>query len=106
GGRRQGGEVGRGERQLTNDGARRRQRGGDGVRRGGGRGHDAALAGTFGAERIRRGRRVLQRDAFDVRKVGGARQRVVGERAGQQLPCLVVDERFDERAAESLHGRA
>ena len=31
---------------------------------------------------------------------------VVGERAGQQLPVLVVDEVLEERAAEALHDGA
>ena len=42
----------------------------------------------------------------DRREVARGRQQIVGERAGQELAVLVVDEILQQRAAEPLHDRA
>ena len=50
-------------------------------------GDDAALARALGAERIDRRGVLFQHDGADVGKVGRGRHQIIGERAGQQLPC-------------------
>src|SRR6476620_3160846 len=67
---------------------------------------DAALAGALGAERVDRGGGVFQHDGADVREVAGGRDKVVGERAGQELGLLVVDKMLHHGTAQPLHRRA
>src|SRR3989337_1960995 len=68
----------------------------------GGRDADAAgLAHALGPERVaRRGRAGLLDQ--DVRHLVGARNRVVHERAGQELAVTVVDHRLEERLPQPL----
>src|SRR3990170_4678191 len=67
----------------------------------GGRDADAAgLAHALGPERVaRRGRAGLLDQ--DVRHLVGARNRVVHERAGQELAVTVVDHRLEERLPQT-----
>src|SRR6185436_11866890 len=67
---------------------------------------DATLAGALGAERVDRGGGILQHDGADVREVIGGRDKIVGERAGQELALLVVDKMLHHGTAQSLHRRA
>src|SRR5262249_55383575 len=67
---------------------------------------DAALARALGAERIVGGGPFFERDRPDARKVARRRQEIVGERAREQLSVFIVDEMFEERAAETLHDGA
>ena len=66
-----------------------------------GRAEGAGFADALGAERIDRRRRD-RGVQLEAREVGGARQRVVHERAGQQLPVVVVDGLLDHRLADAL----
>ena len=41
-----------------------------------------------------------------IREIRRRRQQVVGKRAGQELARAVIDQMFEERAAEALYDRA
>ena len=83
---------------VTPNSAQRVDRRVDDARR---RAERAGLAHALGAEWVHRRRR-HRRVELEAREVGGARQRVVHERAGQQLPVLVVDGLLDHRLADAL----
>ncbi len=68
--------------------------------RGGGR-DDAALAHALDAEGVDRGGEVHV-DDLERRHLVGARQGIVHQRAGEELPRVVVDQRLAQRAAEAL----
>src|SRR6516225_9663164 len=67
---------------------------------------DAALAGAFCAQRIDRRGVIFQDNSADVGEVAGGGDEIIGERAGQQLALLIVDEMLHHGAAEPLHHRA
>ena len=50
--------------------------------------------------------RIFQHDGADVREVAGGRDKIVGERAGEELALLVVDEMLHHGTAQPLHRRA
>ena len=78
---------------------RRRERVGDHAAHG----NDAALSRALGAERVVGRGPLLQGEDADVREIGRGRHEIIGERAGQELSLLVVDETFEEHAAQPLH---
>ena len=79
-----------------------RQRVDDGIDHRRRRGDRPGLAAALDAERIVPARHL---DGGDVhrRHVGGVRHRVVHERAGEQLPAVVVDGMLHQRLAEALN---
>ena len=93
----------RGERQHVRLDA---ERIGDGVGDDAADRDDAALAGALGAERVVRRRVVLQRVGADHGEVGRGGEKIIGERAGEELALGVVGEVFQQRAAEPLHDGA
>ena len=48
----------------------------------------------------------LQSKSADSWEVAGARKQVIGERAGEKLAVVVMDQLFQQRAAKSLRDRA
>src|SRR5580704_1736306 len=77
----------------------------DGVGDSGRRGDGAALADPLHAERVERRRRVLVEDAH-CRDVAGGRQRVIHQRAAQQLAVRIIGDRLAQDAAKPLSGAA
>src|SRR5580704_8227793 len=75
----------------------------DGVGDGDRRGNGAALADPLDAERVERRRRVLVNDPH-CRNVAGGRERVIHQRAGEQLPVRIIGDPFEQDAAEPLGG--
>ncbi len=71
-----------------------------------GRGADrAGLADALGAERVvARGR--LHLDQLEARHLGRRQERVVGERRGQRVAVLVVDDLLEERLGGALRDAA
>ena len=65
------------------------------------RGDGAALAHTFGAERVGRARDRAEVDR-ERRQGIGARNGVIEQAAGQQLAVTVVDDLFEQRLARAL----
>ena len=49
--------------------------------------------------------RVLGDEDLDARRLGGGREQVVQERAGDELALGVVGQLLEQRAAEALHER-
>src|SRR5262249_18630076 len=94
------------ERKLGRFDAKRTQRVRHSVGHHSAGGDDAALAGAFGAQRIDRRGVMFLHDGADIWKIAGRWDEVIGERAGQQLAVLIVDEMFHHGAAEPLHHRA
>src|SRR5260370_5303042 len=74
-------------------------------------GHDASdrdkapLAGALGAERIVGTGFQLERYRTNMRKIRSRRQQIVGERSGQQLTVLVIDEMLEKGATKTLDDR-
>jgi len=89
------------QRKLARLDPERPERGGDCVGDDAADGNDAALARALGAERIVGRGPFLERDRPDVRKIACRRQEIVGKRAREQLSVFIVDEMFEERAAET-----
>src|SRR5438270_2762973 len=68
-----------------------------------GRGDGAPLPHPLDAERIERRRRVLVNDPH-CRDVAGGRERVIHQRAGEQLPVCIIGDLLEQNAAEPLSG--
>src|SRR6185369_15832174 len=64
--------------------------------------NDPALAGAFGTQWVVRRWLVLERNGANVRKIACGGHQIVGERTGQQLTLLVIDEVNEKRAPETL----
>src|SRR5215472_8666910 len=84
----------------------RAKRSGDRVGENAANRNDAALARALGTERIVGRGPLLECDRADMRKIARGGHEVVRERASEQLPVLVIDEMFEERAAKTLHDGA
>src|ERR1700722_13499822 len=61
----------------------------------------ASLADALGAERVI-GRGGLHGDELEARDLGRGQERVVGERGGQRVAVIVVDDLFEERLRGAL----
>src|ERR1700726_176957 len=95
-----------GERQLARLDAEVAQGVCDGIGHDAARGNDPALAGSLGPEGIDRRWVLLEHDGADIGKITGGGNEIIGERAREQLPLLIVLQMLHERPAEALHYRA
>ena len=77
----------------------------DGIGDGGGRTDGPAFAEPFDAQRVA-GRQALDVIELDRGHVGGDREGVVLQGAGQRLTAFVVDDLLVQHAAQSLHDAA
>src|SRR4051812_43050612 len=71
----------------------------------GGRGHDAALAAAFDAQRIALGR-IFHQLAFKERQIGRARETIVHVRAGEYLSRSIEHHAFGQGLPRALRDRA
>jgi len=78
---------------------------GDRVHDGGERPGGAGFADALDAERVGGGRHALL-GGHERRNVGGARHRVIHERAGDELAGAVIDEMLQQDLTDALHDRA
>ena len=85
--------------------AERVQRRSDGIGYDPSNGNDAAFACALGTERIdRRGMRTHHLRT-DARKIACGGHEIVGQRPGEQLTLLVVNQMLEERATQTLYHR-
>ena len=84
--------------------AERRQRVHHGVHDGGGCGDGAGLAASLHAQPVGAAWKVARQAALEGGKIVRARQRIIHQRARQDLPGLRIEQRvLEQRLADALH---